>query len=215
MKAEGYQVGKKRVARLMRDQSLVGRVVKVTRRQPGYKRFKVHGENIKRLEPNPIKLNQVWVGDVTYLKVSGRWLYLATVMDTYSRRIVGWSLGKDRTVNLTIRALKHAVKGRKLESNMLFHTDRGIEYTAYKFQGELTKHGMRHSVNRPGHCTDNAHMESFFHSLKAELIRGRNFKVESELRHALNSYINRFYNHQRIHSGIGYTTPANFERVAA
>lgn len=215
LQTEGYDIGKKRVERLMKEQALVGRVVKVTRRQPGYKKFKVQGDNIKRLEPAPNKLNQVWVGDVTYLKVKGKWRYLATVMDTYSRRIVGWSLGNDRTVNLTIRALKHAIKRRNLGENMLFHTDRGIEYTAYKFQDELIKHGMRHSVNRPGHCTDNAHMESFFHSLKAELIRGRNFKTENELRYALNSYINRFYNHQRIHSGIGYTNPANFERMAA
>jgi len=215
LKAEGYAIGKKRVERLMREQSLMGRVVKVTRRQPGYKKFKVSGDNIKRLEPTPIKLNQIWVADVTYLKVKGRWLYLATVMDTYSRRILGWSLGKDRTVNLTLHAINHAVKGRILGENMLFHTDRGIEYTAYKFQDELHKHGIRHSVNRPGHCTDNAHMESFFHSLKAELIRGRIFKSENELRFALNSYINQFYNHKRMHSGIGYTTPADFERVAA
>lgn len=215
LKAEGYRIGKKRVERLMREQSLVGRVVTVTRRQPGYKRFKVYGDNIKRQEPSPTRPNQVWAGDVTYLKVKGKWLYLATVMDTYSRRILGWSLGRDRTVNLTLRALKHALKGRTLEENTIFHTDRGIEYTAYRFRNKLTKHGIRHSVNRPGHCTDNAHMESFFHSLKAELIRGRIFKAEHEMRFALNSYINQFYNHKRIHSAIGYTTPADFERVAA
>lgn len=215
LKAEGYCIGRKRVERLMREQSLVGRVVTVTRRQPGYKRFKIYGENIKRLEAKPGKPNQVWAGDVTYLKIKGKWFYLATVMDTYSRRILGWSLGSDRTVGLTLRALKHALKRRKPENNMIFHTDRGIEYTAYRFRDELMKHGIRHSVNRPGRCTDNAHMESFFHSLKAELIRGRTFKGENEMRYALNSYINRFYNHQRMHSGIGYTTPADFERLAA
>jgi len=153
LQAEGYSIGRKRVERLMKEQALVGRVVKITRRQPDCKRFKAHGHNIKRLEPAPTKLNQAWVGNVTYLKVKGKWRYLATVMDTYSRHILGWSLGKDRTVNLTIRALNHAVKGRELGKNLLFHTDRGIEYTAYKFQCELIKHGMRHSVNRPGHCS--------------------------------------------------------------
>lgn len=215
LKSEGYRIGKKRVERLMRDNSLEGRLMKVTRRQPGLKRFKASGENLKRLEPNPTKLNQVWVGDVTYLKVKGRWRYLATVMDAHSRRILGWSLGKDRTVNLTLRALRYALKDRTPEMDMIFHTDRGIEYTAYRFRDELIKYGMRHSVNRPGYCTDNAHMESFFHSLKAELIRGRVFNKEQELRYALNSYINQFYNHQRLHSGIGYLSPAEFERIAA
>ena len=199
----------------MRDESLEGRVVLVTRRQPGLKRFKASGDNLRRKEPVPTKINQVWVGDVTYLKVKGKWFYLATVMDVYSRRILGWSLGKDRTVNLTLRALHHALKDRTIVDGILFHTDRGIEYMAYRFRDELKKYGMLHSVNRPGHCTDNAHMESFFHSLKAELIRGRGFKDEKELRYALNSYINQFYNHKRMHSGIGYLSPAEFENIAA
>jgi len=215
LKKEGCNVGKKRVERLMRRHSLVGRVVKVTRRIPGLKQFKAKGENLRRLAPSASQLNQVWVGDVTYLKVKGQWHYLATVMDVYSRRILGWSLGKDRTVNLTLRALKYALKNRTPEKEMIFHTDRGIEYAAYRYQDELIKHGIRHSVNRLGYCTDNAHMESFFHSLKAELIRGRVFKSEQELRYSLNSYINQFYNHKRLHSGIGYLPPAEFERIAA
>ncbi len=193
----------------------MGRVARVTRRQPGLKRFQTAGENLLRLEPNPTRVNQVWVADVTYLRLGGKWRYLATVMDAYSRRILGWSLGRDRTVNLTLNALCHARKGRMLEKDMIFHTDRGIEYTAYRFRDELKKFGIRHSVNRPGFCTDNAHMESFFHTLKAELIRGRMFIDEKDLRLSLNSYINQFYNHRRMHSGIGYVPPAVFERMAA
>lgn len=215
LKKEGYNVGKKRVERLMRRHSLIGRVVKVTRRIPGLKRFQANGENLRRSAPSTTKLNQVWVGDVTYLKVRGQWHYLATVMDLYSRRIIGWSLGKDRTVNLTLRALRYALKNRTPNKDMIFHTDRGIEYAAYRYQDELIKHGIRHSVNRLGYCTDNAHMESFYHSLKAELIRGRVFNSEQELRYCLNSYINQFYNHKRLHSGIGYLPPAEFERLAA
>ncbi len=98
---------------------------------------------------------------------------------------------------------------------MIFHTDRGIEYTAFRFQDMLKKHGISHSVNRPGCCTDNAHMESFFHTLKAELIRGIMFENESELRYALNSYINQFYNHKRMHSGIGYVSPSVYEKRVA
>jgi transposase InsO family protein len=208
-------VGKKRVERLMRDHGLTGRVVRVTRRQPGLKRFKAAGENLRRLEPSPNKLNQVWVADVTYLKLNGKWRYLATVMDTYSRRILGWSLSRERSTDLTLNALNNALRGRQPEQGMIFHTDRGIEYTAYRFRDELKKYGIRHSVNRPGFCTDNAHMESFFHTLKAELIRGRVFKEEGELRASLNSYINQFYNYRRMHSGIGYVPPAEFEKMVA
>lgn len=215
LKKKGYNVGKKRVERLMQRHSLVGRVVKVTKRIPGLKRFQAKGENLRRSTPCASQINQIWVGDVTYLKVKGQWHYLATVMDIYSRRIIGWSLGKDRTVNLTLRALKYALKNRTPKKDMIFHTDRGIEYAAYRYQDELSKHGIRHSVNRLGYCTDNAHMESFYHSLKAELIRGRVFKSEQELRYCLNSYINQFYNHKRLHSGIGYLPPSEFERIAA
>ncbi len=101
------------------------------------------------------------------------------------------------------------------EDGMIFHTDRGIEYTAHRFRKELKKHGIRASVNRLGQCTDNAHIESFFHTLKTELIRGRNFQSEKELRKALNSYINQFYNHKRLHSGIGYMAPAIYEAMVA
>jgi transposase InsO family protein len=198
----------------MQTLGLQGRVVKVTRRQPGYKRFKAEGENLRQHAPQITGLNQQWVADVTYLKVKGSWFYLAAIMDVYSRRILGWSLDKTRTTDLTISALKYALKGRRPEKNMIFHTDRGIEFAAFRFRDALRDHGIRASLNRPGHCTDNAHMESFFHSMKAELIRGRKFQSEKELRNSLNSYINQFYNHKRLHSGIGYHHPAEYEQLA-
>ena len=215
LKKEGVRVSEKRIERLMRDLGIQGRVMSVTRRQPGLKRFKAAGENLRLDAPEVTGLNQQWVADVTYLKLNGVWLYLAVVMDVYSRRILGWSLASHRTTELTLAALRYAVKGRNLDGVKLFHTDRGIEYTAYRFRDEVIKHGFRPSFNRPGMCTDNAHMESFFHTLKAELIRGRVFRSEEELRYALNSYINQFYNHKRLHSGIGYYAPAEYERMAA
>ena len=199
----------------MRELGIQGRVVEVTRRQPGLKRFKAAGENLRLDAPEVTGPNQQWVADITYLKLHGIWLYLAVVMDVYSRRILGWSLGKNRTTELTLAALRYAAKGRELTGTKLFHTDRGIEYTAFRFRDELKKYGFRPSFNRPGVCTDNAHMESFFHTLKAELVRGRVFRNEEELRYSLNSYINQFYNHKRLHSGIGYYAPAEYERMAA
>ena len=104
------------------------------------------------------------------------------------------------------------VKKREPESGLIFHTDRGVEYTAHVFRNELKKYGIRPSVNRIGKCTDNGHMESFFHTLKTEWVRGRCFHSEKELRYALGQYINHFYNHKRLHSGIGYYAPAEYER---
>lgn len=215
LKKQGINVGEKRVERLMRALAIQGRVVEVTRRQPGLKRFKAAGDNLRLDAPEVTGPNQQWVADITYLKLHGVWLYLAVVMDVYSRRILGWSLGKNRTTDLTLAALGYAIKGRDLTGVKLFHTDRGIEYTAFRFRDELKKYGFQPSFNRPGMCTDNAHMESFFHTLKAELIRGRVFRSENELRYALNSYINQFYNHKRLHSGIGYHAPVEYERMAA
>ena len=215
LKIEGIAIGKKRVERLMKALGLQGRVTRVVRRQPGLKRFVASGENLRLTLPAAQAINEIWVGDVTYLKVNNHWLYLAVVMDIYSRRILGWSLSKTRTTALSLAALRYAVKSRECGEQMIFHTDRGIEYTAYKYRNALIKLGMQQSLNRAGHCTDNGHMESFFHSLKAELIRGRNFKSAKELRYALNSYINQFYNHKRLHSGIGYLPPAVYEQRVA
>ena len=212
LRRNGIRVGKKRVERLMRSLGLQGRVVKVTR-APGLKYFKAEGENLRLLAPDVTGVNQQWVSDVTYLKVKGRWFYLAAVMDLYSRRILGWSLDKTRTTSLTLSALRYALNGRRPERDMIFHTDRGIEFAAFRFRDTLLKHGIKASVNRPGHCTDNAHMESFFHTMKVELIRGRKFESERELRSTLNSYINQFYNHKRLHSGIGYYPPAEYEQL--
>ena len=212
LKQQGIGVSRKRVERLMREAGLRGRVVRVTRRQPGLKRFKSKGENLLLTLAAPTRINQVWVGDVTYLKINGQWQYLATVMDQHSRRILGWSLSKTRTTELTRDALSYAMKKRRKPKGIIFHTDRGIEYTGSGFQTLLTKWGFKHSVNRPGHCTDNAYMESFFHSLKAELIRGTVYKTVKALRQALTKYINHFYNAVRLHSGLNYVSPMKYEQ---
>ena len=201
-----------RVARLMRKAGLTGRVVKVTRRQPGLHRFFVATPNLRKDQPAPQALDQQWVGDITYLKARGRFCYLATVMDVCSRKIVGYALGNDRSVNLTTRAVQCAIRARSGQENLLFHSDRGIEYGAYRYKAFLGEHGIRSSMNRPGHPGDNAHMESFFHSMKVEWIRGKSFNTFTELEAAVKSYI-RFYNHHRLHSGLDYRTPVEYERL--
>ncbi|WP_448250589.1 IS3 family transposase, partial [Thalassotalea agariperforans] len=139
-----------------------------------------------------------------YLKVNGVWRYLSVIMDLYSRRIISWSLDKNRTMEVTKRTLKQTIKTRKPPNDLMLHTDRGVEYRGNVFQAVLKRRGISHSLSRAGKCTDNAHMESFFHSMKAEVIRGNTFKSDKELRRTLGSYINKYYNAMRLHSGISY-----------
>lgn len=129
-----YSCWQKRVERLMREAGLKGRVVRVTRCQPGLKRFQARGENLLRKLAKPTDINQVWVADVTYLKVNGRWQYLATVMGLYSRRIIGWSLSNTRTTKLTRAAMRYALKKRNNPEGIMLHTDRCIEYPGREFQ---------------------------------------------------------------------------------
>ena len=210
LQREGVAIGKKRVARLMQALGLVARVTQVTRKAPGVKRFKSQGENLLENSPEAQSINQVWVADVTYIKLE-RWYYLATIMDQYSRRIIGWALDRHRTTELTERALSYALRKRGYPTGVIFHTDRGIEYTNHSFQKRLKNHDFKHSVNRPGHCTDNAHMESFYHSLKGELIRGSVYKNVKHLRRSIGQYINKFYNAVRLHSALGYCSPMEYE----
>jgi len=215
LRKKGIRVSKKRVERLMREASLVGRVAKIYRRVPGVERFYQRHKNLRLNTPAPTGVNQQWVADLTYIKVRQEWRYLAVVLDVYSRKVVGWSLGSRKTAELTLQALRHAIRVRKPAPGLIFHTDRGVEYGAYLIQNELGRHGIRASMNRPKQCTDNAHMESFFHSMKAEVIHGVAFKDEKELRAVLRGYINQFYNQKRLHSGIGYMAPTEYERMAA
>ncbi len=152
----------------MREAGLRARAAKLYRANPGLHGFYTSMPNrqLDRLATGP---DQVWVGDIPYLHVAGAWRYLAVVMDRYSRRIVGWSLGPYKDARLTLAALDRAVFNRRPRPGIVFHTDRGIEYAAYAFRRRLAGLGFVQSMNRPGTMADNAHMESFFHSGAATL----------------------------------------------
>ena len=212
LKNQGVPCSENRVARLMRQAGLQGRVVKVTRRAPGVQQFFERHENLRIGNPVPPTINQQWVGDITFLRVQGQPCFLSVVMDVCSRKIIGWALGRNRSTQLTTRALVRALEDRKPEPGCIFHSDRGSEYGCYDYANMLKRYGFRISMNRAYHSQDNAHMESFFHSMKAEWIRGRSFESYAHLESALNTYM-RFYNRYRLHSGIDYHTPIEYEKI--
>lgn len=213
MKNQGIRVGRKRVERLMREAGLRARAIRHYRRVPALHRFFDSIEN-RRLEVDkPTAVNQQWVGDITFIRVNKRWCYLSTVMDLYSRRIVSWSLHKTRSTSLTTAALVKAVKRRRPRPGLLFHTDRGSEYRSYEVQAVLQKYGIVPSMNRPYRSVDNAEMESFFKTLKGDVIRGKTYRSFRVLRRDLSSYINHFYNPKRLHSSLGYRSPVEFEAM--
>ncbi len=207
----GWRTSRRRVARLMRAAGLRARAVQ------GY-RAKAHIHHLYARHPNRLwdaratAPNQIWVGDITYLRVAGGWRYLAIVMDQYSRRILAWSLTRRRTAAVTCAVLARAAR-RRPAAGVIFHSDRGIEYMGAPFCHRIAALGLLQSasVRGPG---DNPHAESFFHTLKAELTRGVLFPTNRVLRRALAEYM-RYYNTKRLHSSLRYMSPLAFERAAA
>jgi transposase InsO family protein len=202
-----------RVARLMREAGLSARAASLYRANPGTHAFFTSVPNrMRKLKISAV--DQVWVGDITYLRVASRWRYLAAVMDRYSRRLVGWYVGLHKDAKLTVCALNRALLRRHPPEGLIFHSDRGIEYAAFEFRTRLAAVGVVQSMNRPGKPTDNAHMESFFHSLKSDVIHGQRFHSEAQLRETIQRYI-LYYNRIRAHSALDYRSPITFERMRA
>ena len=214
LRREGEIVGENRIARLMQQWGMKARVMRV------YCRMKKLREDLKTL-PNhrldagkPVAVNQHWSSDVTYIKLGKKYVFLAVVLDLYSRRIISWRLGENLSADFAKATLRDAFASREPAYDLLFHTDRGIEYRAHKTQALLNQHRVRHSMNRPGQCTDNAEVESFFKTLKGELLHATSFVTMRQLRKYISNYIERFYNSIRLHSSLGYRTPIEFEGIS-
>jgi transposase InsO family protein len=211
LRRKGHCVGKHRVARLMRAHGIKARVATIRYTSPGLQRYYGSIPN-QQLDLELKTPDQVWVGDIAYLKVAGIYRYLAVVMDKYSRRVVGWSYGPRKDVKRTLEALNRAVGSRRPGPPVVFHTDRGIEYAAGAFKERIAELGFTQSMNRPGKVTDNAFIESYFHSMKSEIYHGCRFNTDEEIRNVLKSYL-PFYS-DRLHSSLDYVSPATFERQA-
>jgi transposase InsO family protein len=210
--AEGFEVSRRRVERLMGAAGMRGRVVRIYRSNPRLHRL--YAQHPNRLWEHGARApDAIWVGDVTYLRVKGHWCYLAVVLDRFSRRVVGWSLQRTRGTELTRAAFDPAFERRR-PRRLIFHSDRGIEYAAPGFRDRLKALGVRQSMTRGGTPGDNAHAESFFHSLKADAVHGTTFVSDEILRSCVRRYV-RFYNHRRLHSSLDYKSPVEYEREVA
>jgi len=211
LRKEGVVCCVNTVAKIMREDGLAAKV---------RRRFKVTTDSSHDLPTAPNRLdrcfvrqqpNQAWVGDITFIATDEGWLYLATVMDLYSRRIVGWALSDRLTTELVTGALRMALAQRRPPAGLLHHSDRGCQYASEAFRQLLAAHQIVASMSRKGNAYDNAPMESFFSTLKRELVHQRTYATRDQAKTDVFEYIEVFYNRQRLHSTLGYQSPIEFE----
>jgi putative transposase len=211
LRRRGRQVGHNRVARLMREGQLGARPRKPYRVTTKSNHKHPVAENVLQRQFSVPTANRVWVSDITYIATAEGWMYLCAVLDLYSRRAVGWSMGRGLGVELAERAVQMAVMHRRPPRGLVLHTDRGVQYCATAFRAFTADSGIVQSMSRKGDCWDNACAETFFKSLKTELIGDRVFETREQARREIFEYIEVFYNRRRLHSYLGYLTPAEFE----
>ncbi|MFT7518931.1 MAG: putative transposase [Kiritimatiellia bacterium] len=211
---QGVQVGQRRVGRLMREEGLAGIPRKRFRVTTTTDSSRKVVDNVLDRQFTRQRPNQTWVTDITYVQVGSQWLYLAVILDLFSRKVVGWAAAPHLRTDLCLQALKSAVAIRRPEAGLVHHSDRGCQNTSHEYQAELRNHGIVPSMSRKDNCWDNALAESFFGTLKAELVHRRAFRSFAEAHDELSNYIHAFYNAERRHSTIGRVSPNAFEKHA-
>jgi putative transposase len=218
LRAEGIVVNEKRVARLMKENEIASEAVR---------KFKVTTTDSNHDLPIADRIfetenaeavmapNQVWTGDITYIATGEGWLFLAIFLDIFTRKVVGFSCDDNMETGLILQALEMALGRQQVEKDQLIaHSDRGSQYASDAFTSRLRLAGIIASMSRKGNCYDNAHVESFFHSLKTELVYRKDFKTREEAKQAIFAWIETWYNRERRHSALGYMTPAEYEKRA-
>jgi len=215
LRQQGETCGRHRVARVMQAAGLVAKHRRKFRATTNSAHDLPVAENVLDRRFTPTAPNQVWVGDITYIPTGEGWLYLATIMDLASRRIVGWAMSVRIDRALVGAALTDAVGRRHPGTGVIHHSDRGSQYASTDDQAFLAQHGFIPSMSRKGNCWDNAPMESFFHSLKVEWLHDQTFRTRDAARQAIFTFIEVWYNRQRLHSTLGYRSPEQYERLIA
>lgn len=209
----GETCGRHRVARLMREDGLKAKVKKRYKATTDSKHNLPVAPNLLQRNFDPAAPDQVWASDITYIWTAEGWLYLAVVLDLFSRSVVGWSMSRRIDRHLVMDALTMAIKRRSPARGLIHHSDRGVQYASADFQALLAKHGIRCSMSRKGDCWDNAAVESFFGTLKQEEVFHRRYLSRQQARQSLFDYIELFYNRRRRHSTLGYLSPARYEET--
>ena len=212
LRKSGARHGRNRVARLMRQEGMCGR------QKARYRVQTTDSNHDQPIAPNRLAEapkatapNQIWVADITYIQTGENWLFVAAIMDLYSRKIVGWAMGERIDTALILKALFMALLHRQPPANMLFHSDRGVQYASGDYRSALAGAGLVASMSRKGNCYDNAAMESFWSTLKLELVYRRDFQTRAQAQCEIFDYIEVFYNRQRSHSALNYLSPVDFE----
>jgi putative transposase len=212
LKKQGLVCSRKQVQKLMQQERI---------RSTRHRRFRVKTTDSNHEHPvaanlldrqfEPEQIDQVWASDITYVATDEGWLYVASVMDLCSRRIIGWSTADHLRAELAKEALMKAIQARCPTAGLLHHSDRGVQYACVAYQAILERHGITCSMSRSGNCYDNASMESFFKTFKVELVYQARYATREEARKSIHPYIEVFYNHQRLHSSLGYRSPVEYE----
>jgi len=214
LRRRGWKVNHKRVHRILREDNLLC----VRRRKFVVTTNSQHG---RRVYPNLARhmvltgVDQLWIADITYIRLQGEFIYLAVILDAYSRRVIGWALDRNIDDQLTLAALRMALSRRTVRDGLAHHSDRGVQYACAEYSALLAAHGIQPSMSRIGSPYDNAKAESFMSTLKREEVDGRAYRTAQEARRSIGSFIEEVYNRQRLHSALSYLAPADFEATVA
>jgi len=209
---QGFNCSRKRVARLMKKAGIAAKMKRAFKRTTQVDSRRKAAPNLLQQEFSATMPNLKWAGDISYIGTKEGWLYIAVILDLFSRKVVGLAMSESMHTALIIKALEQALARRRPSGELQHHSDRGCQYTSEAFQALLDKHGIVCSMSGTGNCYDNAVVESFFHTLKTECVYFENYATREQAMKSIFEYVERFYNNQRRHSTLGYVTPAEFER---
>jgi putative transposase len=211
LREQGHRTGRHQVAKSMRRQSLRAKAARRYKATTNSHHSLPVAPNLLQQNFHADRPNHAWVSDITYIATDEGWLYLAVVLDLYSRHVIGWSMSERMTATLVCNALSMAVFARHRPKRVIVHSDRGSQYCSQDYRRLLRDHGLQCSMSKKGDCYDNAAMESWNHSLKVEAIHGEHFTTREQARAHVFEYIEVYYNRQRLHSTLGYLSPVEFE----